>query len=57
MSLIKEVLDGSQFNIVQIKVLDGSDEAFNSWNAANFMKVPYHFFFEFSGSVYSIGGV
>ena len=47
MSLIKEVLDGSQFNIVQIKVLDGSDEAFNSWNAANFMKVPYHFFFEF----------
>ena len=52
MSLIKEVLDGGQFNIIQIKVLDGSDEAFNSWNAANFMKVPYTSFTRIFGGAF-----
>ena len=43
MSLIKEALDGSQFKVIQIKLLDGSEEATNSWTAANFMKVFFIF--------------
>ena len=39
MALIKGALDRSQFKVIQMKVLDGADEAVNSWQSANFMKV------------------